>query len=118
VSDTWPFSNAFELATKHPNTPAPLCLRDPPARAGCVGRALGTSPKSPRLLFASQRCCPGCRAASRGASGAQVWWRGCWGLALNLAVRHSGSWVLTTPRSRFGSWTSHAAGAGDSRSFV
>lgn len=65
VSDAWPYSKAFELAIKHPNAPALLCPRDLPACAGRVGCAPGTSPKSPRLPRASQRCSPGCCASSQ-----------------------------------------------------
>lgn len=64
-SDALLYSKAFELATKHPDAPAPLCLRDLPACAGCVGHALGTSPRLSQLPLASQRCCPGCCASSR-----------------------------------------------------
>lgn len=81
VSGAWPYSKTFQLATKHPNAPALLCLRDPPACAGHLGRAPGTPPKSPCLSLASQRCCPGCCASSRpcaprfGGRDAGVWLR-------------------------------------------
>lgn len=86
VSDAWPYS---KLATKHPNTLAPLCLRDPPVCAGCLGRASRTPlgcPLPPRdavpgvvhLPSPTESCVALC---------SPVWQPRCWGLALNLAAR-------------------------------
>lgn len=47
VSNAWPYSKTFKLATKHPNAAALLCLRNPAACTGCSSPALGTFPKMP-----------------------------------------------------------------------
>lgn len=105
MSDAWPYSKTFELATKHPKAPALLCLCDPPACTGCISPALGTFPKllyppgwsqPPRDVVLGISYLPD-PAGTSVTSCTLVWWLGHRGPILDLVMLFPLVWQLKFP---------------------